>query len=380
VPSEGLLSRSVCLLSFPPPIYTDICDWKLKLNISLETREVGNGSLEYWAYADVMHFSVYTLAQVLPLVDQDIPHSNVVQEDAGAVRIHPTVDLAVKEANSWRQSYPNLRIRSMNVSMVEGYEPGSDLITLPDVPGFTSEFFPENGVLRISTVPGYDFTDNTAEDYNDDVVELVDVGEFIHSAQATATLANFNEVLRQVDFRTTTLGRSDRIMELSINELLTADTIARISFTQVVNDPDPPEVHPTDFDGVIIEKAAPSPLDADVEVFHPDYQQIASGVLRMQPLHPGDVLVYSPPADDPELASLLVSLNPADRSWTVSGLADAEVYTRAFQSFMLSNEGPTVDVSGSTLRTVTFQIEDELGATVSVWVGRGLMDPPQLVS
>lgn len=67
------------------------------------------------------------------------------------------------------------------------------------------------------------------------------------------------------------------------------------------------------------------------QVFHPDYKRIASGTVRLQPVHPGDVFLYRPPSNDPEVAALLVARNVADRSWTVSGLANAEVYTRAFQ-------------------------------------------------
>eukprot|EP00951_Prasinocladus_malaysianus_P018040 scaffold143269_cov24-Prasinocladus_malaysianus.AAC.1 len=54
-------------------------------------------------------------------------------------------------------------------------------------------------------------------------------------------------------------------MELSVNELLTADVISRISFTKVINTPDPPLIT-TAPPGQTMEKAPLAPLDPTLAV------------------------------------------------------------------------------------------------------------------
>lgn len=246
----------------------ELCQWGLKANISLETRTDDAGAVSFWAYTDGITdaSAVYALARVLPLVDKEVPNTVIYQEDTGGVRIAPSIDLRVREENEWRQKYPNLRVRSMNVSLVQGFEPGQDQLSLPSVPGFSSSFDSELGILTIDAVPGYDFTEDTAEDYEEDEVERVNVAEVYSTVDATARLADFNAALRMVEFRTTTLGAADRSMELSVDELLTADVVATISWAQIINNPEPPEIYPSPFPGVVVEKAALTPVDPGIQV------------------------------------------------------------------------------------------------------------------
>ena len=217
---------------------------------------------------DVSHFSVYALAHVVPLVSKDVPHSLVYTEDSDALPVSPEIDLAIKEDHDWHLRYPNLRVRSMNVTVVEGYEPGKDLLSLPETDGFTTEWLEREGVLIISAIPGFDFTDNTLEDYGDSAVELVDVSEVLEKGEATAALKQFVPALRRVAFSSTTAGSQDRVMELSVMELLTAAVIAKISWTRVLNSPDPPEVHPTPVPATYFEKAPSTVVDPEVQVRH----------------------------------------------------------------------------------------------------------------
>jgi hypothetical protein len=97
----------------------------------------------------------------MPLVDKDVPHTVSYTEDAAAVEVSPGIQLEVKEDNGWHLTYPNLRIRSMNITIVEGYEQLKDHMLLPLMPGFDSEWLPELGILRIHAIPGFEFTENT---------------------------------------------------------------------------------------------------------------------------------------------------------------------------------------------------------------------------
>ena len=224
------------------------------------------GLITYWAYVDVSHFSVYALAEVLPLVDPDIPTSVSVAEDVGSVNISPSIELEVKQDNQWHLTYPNLRVRSMNVSIAEGFEPGSDWLSMDPVPGFDATWHESDGVLTISAVPGFEFTDNTDDDYDDGTVELVDISEVLDTVAATSTLRDFNAALQAVTFGTSVVGSTDRIMELSVNELLTAAVVARISWARVLNSPDPPEIHPTPQPRLYREQTPLQAVDPEVQV------------------------------------------------------------------------------------------------------------------
>ena len=215
---------------------------------------------------DVSHFSVYALAQVVPLVSQDIPHSLLYTEDTEPVPVCPEIRLAIKEEFDWSLRYPNLRVKSMNVTVVEGYEPGADLLSLPAVDGFTSRWLEDAGVLTISAIPGFDFTDNTLEDYDDLSVEFVDVSEVLAKEEATATLDTFISALHMLEFSSTVAGTQDRVMELSVMELLTSSVIAKITWARVINTPDPPEVHPTPVPAIYKEKAPLTAVDPEVQV------------------------------------------------------------------------------------------------------------------
>ena len=247
---------------------TDSCDWTLKEDIQLETRIGDNGEVEYWAYTHLDGFEVFSLAKVEPLISEpEIPHIMTYTEGANAQAISPWVDLNVKEENEWNVKYPGLRVRSMSISVDEGYIIGEDILKLPDeVPGFESTWDEELGVLTVAAIPGFDFTEDTMADYEDGQVELVDVTEVIDAVEASARLADFQEVLRMVQFETTSGGSLSRQMSLSANELFTSDTIATITMASLINTPDPPEVIPSPDALVYREKAPLTPLDSNVEV------------------------------------------------------------------------------------------------------------------
>ena len=184
------------------------------------------------------------------------------------VPVSPLLDLSIKETNNWNVKHANLRVKSMQISVSGGYVEGEDVLTLPEVPGFESTWDAEQGVLTISAVPGFDFTENTADDYEDAQVEQVDVSEVLESTAATARIVQFEEALRQVKFASSTAGSFSRQMSLSVAELLTADTIATISVAQVINTPDPPEILVSAAPLSYTEKAPLTPVDADMEVSH----------------------------------------------------------------------------------------------------------------
>ena len=250
------------------PSSADSCDWTLKEDIRLETRASVDGQLEYWAYTDLADFSVFSLAQVEPLVSEPkIPHIITYTEGTEAREISPLLDLNVKEDYGWNDKYPNLRLKSMSISVSEGFVLGEDVLKFPEVPGFEGTWDAEQGVLTVAAVPGFDFTENTAEDYEDAQVETVDISEVLVSVEATATLEQFQEALRVVRFETSSAGSTlSRQMSLSANELLTSDTIATITMASLVNTPDPPIVIPSSSVLAYTEKAPLTPVDVNVEV------------------------------------------------------------------------------------------------------------------
>ena len=215
-----------------------------------------------------MHdFAVYSLAEVVPLISEpEIPHVVECTEGEDAVGISPLLDLAVKQDNGWDDTYPNLRVKSMSIAVTEGYVEGEDQLTLPEVPGFSSNWDAQQGILTVSAIPGYDFTENTADDYVADSVELVDVSEVLNKFEATARIEQFQEALRLVRFESETGGSISRTMTLSAQELLTADIIATISVAQVINTPDPPDIIPSPFPLIYTEKEPFVPVDAAVQV------------------------------------------------------------------------------------------------------------------
>ena len=328
------------------------CDWSLRSNISVEERggtmstiNSETGKEEWWAYLDVNHFSVYALAKVVPLVSPDIPANIAVKEDSNnPVAINPNLSLDITGENGWNEKFPNLRIIYMNVTIVEGYERGKDRLTMREaVPGFDSEWIEADGVLQISAATGFDFTENIDDDYDSGALEFINVQEFIDSTPAAARLAEFNAALRVVGFETTILGRSDRIMELSIQELLTAQVLARISWASVLNSPDPPDIifgpdgHNKGYGAwAFVEKAELQPVDPELVVFHQDFRRIQNGSVWMETVADSDILLFQQPAggvDGDSLfnTDLVVALDPDTRGWSISGLADPEEYSKIFR-------------------------------------------------
>ena len=213
---------------------------------------------------------MFSLAQVEPLIaEPEIPHIMTYTEGANAQAISPWLGLNVKEDNEWNVKYPSLRVRSMSISVDEGYIKGEDILKLPEVPGFESAWDEEHGVLTVSAIPGFAFTDDTMEDYEDGQVDLVDVTQLINTVEASAKLTDFQEVLRLVQFETTSGGILSRQMSLSANELLTSDTVATITMASLINTPDPPVVIPSPDALVYREKVPLTPLDSNVEVSKP---------------------------------------------------------------------------------------------------------------
>ena len=276
--------------------------------------------------------------------------------------ISPLVDLSVKADNAWDQTYPNLRVKSMSIAVTDGYIQGEDTLSLPEVPGFSSEWDADQGILTVSAVPGYDFTENTADDYVADSVELVDVSEVLNTVEATARITQFQEALRLVKFESGSGGSISRQMTLSAQELLTADEIATISVARIINTPDPPEILPSPLPLIYTEKAPYTPVDASVQVsvefparhaelgcvclpalisslhcrfqaVHPDGDvKLQSGSIWMEPMAGNDQLVYQPSFNsDAVPSSVFVDYDPDTKRWTIDGLADVETYTSILQ-------------------------------------------------
>ena len=198
--------------------------------------------------------------------EPEIPHILTYTEGDTGVPVSPVLDLSIKESNDWNIKYANLRVKSMEITVSDGYVKGEDVLMLPEVPGFESSWDVEEGVLTISSIPGFDFTENTADDYEDAQVEHVDVSEVLESVDATARVAQFQEALRQVQFVSSTAGSVGRQMSLSAQELLTSDTIATITVARVVNTPDPPVLIVSAAPLSYTEKAPLEAVDANIEV------------------------------------------------------------------------------------------------------------------
>ena len=292
-----LLYRRCFAISFLSPVpeiclailcfFLDSCDWVLKPEITLGTRQSSgrrlsqaSGGLEYFAQLEVYQPGIYTLVHIPTLVDEDVPAVVTHTEDSEGVAINPLMDLNVKSDNSWDVRYPNLRIKAVNITIVEGYAEGSDVLEMAEevLPGFRHEWFEEGGVLRLEAIAGFEFTENTWEDYDEGHVDSVDVSEVLDKDVPTATLGQFSLALQRVLFSTDTLGKSVRVMELSVDELLTSDVIARISWAKVVNAPDPPLVISTSNPGIVRERAGFSPVDLGVQVIHPPHLSSSNAI------------------------------------------------------------------------------------------------------
>lgn len=233
-----------------PPVPPGSCDtWKLHNDVTLDTRlDEQTGGAEYFACMDTSAAAVYSLVNVLPLVEKVTPHFPVYTEGATPVPISPYIDLQLKTENSWHLKYSSLRISSAKVSISEGFEPGRDALRLPFIEGFASEWDGARGVLTVTAA------DSPAEkraaqqddlDYEDGLAEdVVDVSDFLAASGATATPAELSRALRLVTFETSNMGSSDsRTVTLAVVELLTSNPPFVVAWVKVINTPDAPEVH-----------------------------------------------------------------------------------------------------------------------------------------
>ena len=98
------------------------------------------------------------------------------------------------------------------------------------------------------------------------MVEVVDSGQIISSAEATATIQMFESVLRQVRFETSDDGAGRRVIELVSRELLTVADVFKIAFVEVENNPKPPVLIPQKFPFEFVEKEDFKPLDVFIQV------------------------------------------------------------------------------------------------------------------
>ena len=194
------------------------------------------GTEEYYAYIDVTSFGIWGLVHVLPLVEE-VPLSTVIYKEGDPpMPVLPGLDLKIKQRYSWRETYDSLRISHMNISLSDVvHHPlglGSDALSLPSIPGFSSQWLPSDGILMVSAIPGFLFTENTADDYEDGVTETVSVNQFIDSVDATATLAAFSSALRDLRFESSGPAGS-RTLQLSVQELLTMEVVSLMAEVQV---------------------------------------------------------------------------------------------------------------------------------------------------
>ena len=154
------------------------------------------------------------------------------KEDDAAILVLPELQLGIKPQHSWPDTYANLRASQMNISFADGFELGNDVLIFPDIPGFKSLWIASEGILMVTAVPGFEFTDNTADDYEDGVIEIVDVTQFIDSVSATATLGTFSNALRELRFKSSGPAGS-RTLQLEAQELVTRDVVSLLVEIQV---------------------------------------------------------------------------------------------------------------------------------------------------
>eukprot|EP00873_Tetraselmis_striata_P025523 jgi/Tetstr1/445787/TSEL_033434.t1 len=347
----------------------DACDWKLKADIGLEMRPSADGvEEEYWAYVEVSHFSVYALVQVLPLVapPPSGPRYVAYNEDGPPALIHPDASLEVVDVNGWPMAWPNLRIRSLNVTIVDGYMPGADVMGMASLQGFEAEWHAAEGCLEVRAVAGVGWTEDVADDYEDGQLDDMDITEVLDQGHPAAPINTASGVLRSITFASSEAGRAERVLQLRALELLTASMVANIVWVNVINSPDPPVIIPTPSIAEFVEKANSKPLDHMVQVLHPDDSLIRYGKVWLEPMKGNDVVTYVPWRNNPEMALVPVHLG-ANNAWIVDGLATADTYTDIFQSFAFQNIGPRADIAGSYNRTIWFQVTDENGRMATAW-------------
>lgn len=224
--------------------------------------------VQFWAFMEASGNlnGVYALVFVLPLSASDaLPYALSYQEQSPPVPIAPSLSLTVREDNDWRTRHPRLRIRSMNFTVSDGYEAGKDVLSLKNLPGFDVTWLEHVGTLVVAAASGYAFTDDAASDYDDGHLEEVDVTEFLSAA--SATIHDFENVMREVTFQSAHDGGStDRSVELSVAELLTADVIGVVASVHVVNTMGPPVVLASKPPMYFVEKSPASLLDRHVQV------------------------------------------------------------------------------------------------------------------
>ena len=198
----------------------------------MASRNLGPGREELYAYIDITTVGVWGLVHVLPLVEE-VPLSAVLyKEDDPPMPVLPGLELEIKQRYSWPEIYDNVRISHMNISLADADEQAIDELSLPSIPGFASQWLPSDGTLMVSAIPGFLFTENTADDYEDGAVEDVNVNQFIDSVEATATLGAFSSALRDLRFESS--GPAGfRTLQLSVQELLTMDVVSLIVEVQV---------------------------------------------------------------------------------------------------------------------------------------------------
>jgi hypothetical protein len=258
--------RAVCVAR-----YAAVCDWELKADIGLEVRpaEDGSGVPQYWAFVDVDHFSVYALVQVVPLIAP--PPGGLrymaINEDASPGRVHPEAALAIVDDNGWPEAWPDLRVRGLNLTLIENYVFGADVLALSNpLDGFAATWHAEEGTLEVHAVLGVDWTEDVAEDYEDDQLNDVDISEVLERGDPAAAITAVGAVLRSVTFATSESGAGKRVLQLRAVELLTTSTVGNIVWIDVLNSLDPPRIIPSDSTAKFTEKAARAPLDQFVQV------------------------------------------------------------------------------------------------------------------
>jgi hypothetical protein len=236
--------------------------------LEIRFAEEGSDGAQYWAYVEVGHFSVYSLVQVMPLVAPPPggPRYMAYSEDAPPARVHPGAELVVLEENGWAESWPNLRIRGLNLSFIDNYVFGADVLALDPLDGFAATWHAEEGTLEVQAVSGVDWTEDVAEDYEDSRLDDVDISEVLERGDPAAAITAAAAVLRSITFATSESGPGERVLQLRAAELLTASTVSNIVWIDVLNSPDPPAITPSDSTARFIEKAAGTPLDQFVQV------------------------------------------------------------------------------------------------------------------
>lgn len=239
----------------------------MKADISLEIRS-GSGGEEHWAFVEVPRVSsVYALVQVRPLVLPPAggPRYITFTEDSPPTRIHSDAQLEVREENAWREAWPNLRVRGLNLTLAEGFVPDTDLLELQPTDGWEGVWHAEEGRLEVRALAGWPWTEDAVDDYEDSHVEEVDVSEVLARQYPAASIAHASAVLRRVTFATTEEGHKERVVQLHVTELLTAAKVANIVWIGVLNSPDPPVVAPSPDIGVFVEKAPAKALDPSIQ-------------------------------------------------------------------------------------------------------------------